>query len=451
MHREIKEENTKQLVDDILEKCYRKTQLNPDQQNHYRDTRKSRGIVFRAMQLGSLTKEILKNFDAQDFAAPKYDGTRYILILGPELGLVVDRNNEISRLQPNVCDLLKQQIKEPILNYCVFDIEALRLKETSSPSPCNDYLISVFDLMMFNANPYTDYPFSKRLSILSNTLLEKTDRGFDLQRLRKEDFCNVLACKRPLLLFKTFYSIASIDRLNELLEKNGFNGCDGFILARRNAPYVDASTNDVVKFKRCNTIDFKIRVSVSSQSPPSFFNKSPHRVYNKYPDENNTLPSPPSPLNNHARIESKTATTPRITIHFIVTGNNQSENIVSILDSETHGEKVVSSWVPLDGKIVECYWDTHKNVPIYVQVRVDKDVPNNQTTFTNTFVSIRENIQVSDVLKQVTSSSIETNTRAPPSSPSKRPFFSLNALPSSSSSCTAESKRIRLNNYSISQ
>ncbi|XP_059657806.1 uncharacterized protein LOC132304241 [Cornus florida] len=291
------------------------------------------------------------------YATWKADGTRYMMLITMDGCYLIDRHFNFRRVQMRFpCKNTKTH------HYTLLDGEMIIDTLPGSQKQERRYLI--YDLMAINNDSVIEWPFHERWKMIENEVIEP--RNYErfptpdkkvIEPQKYECWKNMNLSRNPYYRYdlepfrvrrKDFWLLSTVNKLLMEFIPRLSHAADGLIFQDWDDPYVPRTHEGLLKWKYMNSVDFLFEMIDNRQL-----------------------------LFLHERGKKK-----------LMEGNR----VVFSDDSD-----------PLlySGKIVECSWDSEKNVWVYMRTRIDKGTPNDFNTYKKVMRSINDNITEDLLLNEI--------------------------------------------------
>ncbi|KAL8262117.1 hypothetical protein R6Q59_026166 [Mikania micrantha] len=284
------------------------------------------------------------------YATWKADGTRYMMLITWNGCFLIDRNFNFRSVQLRFpCGNINEGTAGKTHNYTLLDGEMIVDTDPITHKQERRYLI--YDLMAINTKSLLDHPFSNRWKILENEVIKprntERDRLFKSRNPYYRYDLELFRVRR-----KDFYLLSAVSKLLKEFIPRLSHASDGLIFQGWDDPYVPHTHEGLLKWKfpEMNSVDFLLEVG-NNNRPLLFLNE---RGKKKSMDGHQVVFQGPS---------------------------------IDIFS--------------LAGKIIECSWDSEKDVWVFMRMRPDKSTPNEFITFKKVMRSIKDNITEEVVLKEI--------------------------------------------------
>ncbi|KAL8224881.1 hypothetical protein R6Q57_017438 [Mikania cordata] len=285
------------------------------------------------------------------YATWKADGTRYMMLITWNGCFLIDRNFNFRSVQLRFpCGNINEGTAGKTHNYTLLDGEMIVDTDPITHKQERRYLI--YDLMAINTKSLLDHPFSNRWKILENEVIKprntERDRLFKSRNPYYRYDLELFRVRR-----KDFYLLSAVSKLLKEFIPRLSHASDGLIFQGWDDPYVPHTHEGLLKWKfpEMNSVDFLLEVLGKNNRPLLFLNE---RGKKKSMDGHQVVFQGPS---------------------------------VDVFS--------------LAGKIIECSWDSEKDVWVFMRMRPDKSTPNEFITFKKVMRSIKDNITEEVVLKEI--------------------------------------------------
>ncbi|KAI8014757.1 mRNA-capping enzyme [Camellia lanceoleosa] len=282
------------------------------------------------------------------YATWKADGTRYMMLITLDGCYLIDRNFNFRRVQMKFpCKSTNEALAEKTHHYTLLDGEMIIDTVPGSQKQERRYLI--YDLMAINYISVIERPFYERWKMLEKEVIEP--RNHERQHMYESRNPYYRYDLEPFRVRrKDFWLLSTVNKLLKEFIRRLSHEADGLIFQGWDDPYIPRTHEGLLKWKypEMNSVDFLFEMV-----------------------DNNQL------LFLHDRGKKK-----------LMEGNR----VVFNDDSDP---------ASYSGKIVECSWDSEKDVWVCLRIRTDKATPNDFNTYKKVMRSIRDNITEDVLLNEI--------------------------------------------------
>ncbi|XP_021645374.1 uncharacterized protein LOC110638935 isoform X2 [Hevea brasiliensis] len=283
------------------------------------------------------------------YATWKADGTRYMMLITRDGCYLIDRNFYFRRVDMRFpCKHTNKGVPDQIHHYTLLDGEMVIDTDSNTRKQERRYLI--YDVMAINQVSVVELPFHERWRILVKEVIEP--RNLERESLSKSVNPYYRYDLEPFSVRrKDFWLLSTVDKLLKQFIPRLSHEADGLIFQGWDDPYVPRTHEGLLKWKylHMNSVDFLFELGVQNQQ--LLF------------------------LNERGRKK-------------LMERNRIVFNDVSDL----------SSYV---GKIIECSWDSERQLWVFMRIRADKSTPNEFNTYKKVMRSIRDNINEEVLFKEI--------------------------------------------------
>uniref|UniRef100_A0A7N0ZWK1 mRNA guanylyltransferase n=1 Tax=Kalanchoe fedtschenkoi TaxID=63787 RepID=A0A7N0ZWK1_KALFE len=263
------------------------------------------------------------------YATWKADGTRYMMLLTVDGCYLIDRNFTFRRVQMRFpCRSTNGSAPEFLHHYTLLDGEMIIDTVPDSQKQERRYLI--YDLIAINQISLVERPFSERWKLLEEEVIEP--RNLERRNIFKSKNPNYRYDLEPFRVRrKDFYLLSAVKKVLRKFIPQLSHAADGLIFQGWDDPYVPRTHEGLLKWKypEMNSVDF-------------LFEMGPDERQQLYVNERGK-----KKLMEAYRVELGEGSDP----------------------------------ASYSGKIIECSYDSEKNVWVCMRVRVDKSTPNDINTY----------------------------------------------------------------------
>ncbi|KAK9150977.1 hypothetical protein Syun_009286 [Stephania yunnanensis] len=296
----------------------------------------------------SLNRENLQLLSQRYYYATwKADGTRYMMLLTHDGCYLIDRNFCFRRVQ------MRFPIKFK-LNEGAKDTHNITLLDGEMVIDAQDngkqerrYLI--YDVMVLNNLPLIKRPFNERWKMIEEEVIQP--RNVERQKMEQSRIPYYRYDMEPFRVRrKAFWLLSTVWKLLKEFIPKLSHAADGLIFQGWDDPYVTRTHEGLLKWKypEMNSVDFLFEVLDDDR----------HQLY------------------LYERGKKK-----------LMEGNH-------VVFSEAEA----SSY---SGKIIECSWNSDKEVWVCMRIRTDKSTPNDFNTYRKVMRSIKDNITEENLLSEI--------------------------------------------------
>ncbi|KAF2314892.1 hypothetical protein GH714_037089 [Hevea brasiliensis] len=285
---------------------------------------------------------------ANYYATWKADGTRYMMLITRDGCYLIDRNFYFRRVDMRFpCKHTNKGVPDQIHHYTLLDGEMVIDTDSNTRKQERRYLI--YDVMAINQVSVVELPFHERWRILVKEVIEP--RNLERESLSKSVNPYYRYDLEPFSVRrKDFWLLSTVDKLLKQFIPRLSHEADGLIFQGWDDPYVPRTHEGLLKWKYLHiSVDFLFELGVQNQQ--LLF------------------------LNERGRKK-------------LMERNRIVFNDVSDL----------SSYV---GKIIECSWDSERQLWVFMRIRADKSTPNEFNTYKKVMRSIRDNINEEVLFKEI--------------------------------------------------
>ncbi|KAK8597889.1 hypothetical protein V6N13_095284 [Hibiscus sabdariffa] len=274
------------------------------------------------------------------YATWKADGTRYMMLITLDGCYLIDRNFSFRRVQIRFpCSCRKRTH-----HYTLLDGEMVI--DTLPVSQNKERRFLVFDIIACNGNTLMEKPFFERWNTVEKEVIEPRNRD-----QTSENSCYRYGMESFRVQRKDFWCLSTVPRiLNEFIPKL-CHEADGLIFQGRDDPYTPYTHEGLLKWKSAemNSVDFLFETGVNYDK----------KLF----------------LHEHGRKKLM---------------DGQRVEFRDGLDPDSYS-----------GMIIECFWDSKKQMWVYMRKRSDKSSPNDFNTYMKVMRSINDNITADILLKEI--------------------------------------------------
>ncbi|CAL5351372.1 hypothetical protein CsSME_00038696 [Camellia sinensis var. sinensis] len=278
----------------------------------------------------------------------KADGTRYMMLITMDGCYLVDRNFNFRRVQMRFpCKSTNEALAEKTHHYTLLDGEMIIDTLPDSQKQERRYLI--YDLMAINQVSVVERPFYERWKMLEKEVIEP--RNHERQHIYQSRNPYYRYDLEPFRVRrKDFWLLSTVTKLLKEFIPRLSHAADGLIFQGWDDPYIPRTHEGLLKWKypEMNSVDFLFEMVDDRQL-----------------------------LFLHERGKKK-----------LMDGNR-----VEFGDD--------SDPTSYSGKIVECSWDSERDVWVCMRIRADKSTPNDFNTYKKVMRSIRDNITEDVLLNEI--------------------------------------------------
>ncbi|GMP51038.1 hypothetical protein CsSME_00017424 [Camellia sinensis var. sinensis] len=282
------------------------------------------------------------------YATWKADGTRYMMLITLDGCYLIDRNFNFRRVQMKFpCKSTNEALAEKTHHYTLLDGEMIIDTVPDSRKQERRYLI--YDLMAINYVSVIERPFYERWKMLEKEVIEP--RNHERQHMYESRNPYYRYDLEPFRVRrKDFWLLSTVNKLLKEFIRRLSHEADGLIFQGWDDPYIPRTHEGLLKWKypEMNSVDFLFEMVDNDQL-----------------------------LFLHERGKKK-----------LMEGNR----VVFNDDSDP---------ASYSGKIVECSWDSEKDVWVCMRIRTDKATPNDFNTYKKVMRSIRDNITEDVLLNEI--------------------------------------------------
>ncbi|KAL7248481.1 hypothetical protein ACSBR2_003251 [Camellia fascicularis] len=282
------------------------------------------------------------------YATWKADGTRYMMLITLDGCYLIDRNFNFRRVQMKFpCKSTNEALAEKTHHYTLLDGEMIIDTVPDSQKQERRYLI--YDLMAINYVSVIERPFYERWKMLEKEVIEP--RNHERQHMYESRNPYYRYDLEPFRVRrKDFWLLSTVNKLLKEFIRRLSHEADGLIFQGWDDPYIPRTHEGLLKWKypEMNSVDFLFEMVDNDQL-----------------------------LFLHERGKKK-----------LMEGNR----VVFNDDSDP---------ASYSGKIVECSWDSEKDVWVCMRIRTDKATPNDFNTYKKVMRSIRDNITEDVLLNEI--------------------------------------------------
>lgn len=308
----------------------------------------------------------------------KADGTRYLILIHRSGTYLIDRSNNVTRVQarwPSLANVSNVQLKAPVGPFhagTILDGEMVVDEDLMTGNRTRRFL--AYDLMALNGQNWMRFPWKARWqaiqqyveaprrkeadAIAKGTWALKYDYGAELFRFRRKDF----------------WPLSTAEKLiRDFIPRQISHEADGLIFQPHDDPYKPLTCEELLKWKfaHLNSVDFRVSVKSNGEGakPGSKEGKQGDEILLQ-------LLHPP-------------------------TGGGQGGATVRDLP----GAKVTFppgvEPVTYNNHIIECTWDKEAGAWSFLRERRDKKLPNAFGVYKKVVASIEDDIQEEELLKTI--------------------------------------------------
>ncbi|CAN1171937.1 mRNA-capping enzyme [Linum perenne] len=344
------EMNTNMTNDDILGDDIPVEQLNILRQECYQMLNLSMSgnpkyLKFPGSHPVSLSSEnlvLLKQ--SYYYATWKADGTRYMMLIKRDGCYLIDRCFNFRRVQMRFPCMSGGNVH----HFTLLDGEMVIDTDPNTQKQTRRYL--VYDLMAINNLSVVEWLFSERWKMIErDVIVPRTSREINQSMNPYYDYGN-----EPFsVITKQFWFLSDVKKLLKVfIPKTLTHKSDGLIFQRWDDPYFPRTDEYLLKWKypEMNSVDFLFEAGPGVQQSLYLFDRGKKRILD---------------------------------------GS-------SVVFSDDDGDTCSFS-----GKIIECSYNSEKEVWEFMRVRPDKSTPNEFSTFCKVMKSIKDNITEDVVLDKI--------------------------------------------------
>ncbi|CAM8936432.1 unnamed protein product [Rhodiola kirilowii] len=282
------------------------------------------------------------------YATWKADGTRYMMLLTVDGCYLIDRNFTFRRVQMRFPCKSTNGYAPEFHHFTLLDGEMVIDTVPDSRKQERRYLI--YDLIAINQISLVERPFSERWKLLEDEVIEP----------RNQERRNIFKSKNPNYRYdlepfrvrrKDFYLLSAVQKVLRKFIPQLSHEADGLIFQGWDDPYVPKTHEGLLKWKypSMNSVDFLFEMGPDERQQMYVYERGKKKLMESY------------------RVEFEEGS-----------------------DPESYS-----------GKIIECSYDSEKDVWICMRVRVDKSTPNDINTYRKVKRSIKDNITEDDLLAEI--------------------------------------------------
>ncbi|CAF0720102.1 unnamed protein product [Rotaria sp. Silwood1] len=179
----------------------------------------------------------------------KADGTRYMMLIESENNIyMLDRNNDVFQINclqfPKDSNCTRHLINTLVDGEFVID----------NDNGIKRYRYLVYDIVVYDNENVSQRSFKERLDIIRHSIVnvrnEAIVKGFIQKNLEPFSIRN-----------KEFWELSTVSKLlSPAFQSQITHGCDGLVFQSVQNPYQSGRSTHVLKWKKDNTIDFRLRI-----------------------------------------------------------------------------------------------------------------------------------------------------------------------------------------------
>ncbi|XP_020541000.1 mRNA-capping enzyme isoform X2 [Jatropha curcas] len=283
------------------------------------------------------------------YATWKADGTRYMMLITRDGCYLIDRNFYFRKVNMRFpCKNMNKGVLDQTHHYTLLDGEMVIDTDSNTQKQERRYLI--YDVMAINQTSMIELPFHERWKMLVKEVIEP--RNWEREALSKSMNPYYRYDMEPFSVRrKDFWLLSTVDKVLKQFIPRLSHEADGLIFQGWDDPYVPRTHEGLLKWKylHMNSVDFLFELR----------------------DPNRQL------LFLYERGRKK-----------LMEGNRVVFNDASDLSLYS-------------GRIIECSWDSERQVWIFMRIRTDKSTPNEFNTYRKVMRSIRDNINEEVLFKEI--------------------------------------------------
>ncbi|KFK37510.1 hypothetical protein AALP_AA4G266600 [Arabis alpina] len=345
----INEENAKMSNDDILgdeiphsqEEAYRQfcyKMLYPNNRKILTGVGCTRFLGSHPVSLDRESLQLLRQ--RYYYATWKADGTRYMMLLTRDGCYLIDRSFRFRRVQMRFpCRKSSSEVHD----YTLLDGEMIIDSPKDGKSQARRRYL-VYDMVAITGESVVERTFCERWNMIVKEVIGPRDASRNSYRYDLESFG---------IRIKGFWLLSTVEKLLKVFIPSLSHESDGLIFQGWHDPYVPLTHEGLLKWKypEMNSVDFLFEMDENDGRGKLFLNKRGNKHL----------------MEGYA---------------------------VEFRDND-------SNLATYSGKIVECSWDTEKQVWVYMRTRVDKSTPNDIGTASKVIKSITDNITEEVILEEI--------------------------------------------------
>uniref|UniRef100_A0A7N0TN11 mRNA guanylyltransferase n=1 Tax=Kalanchoe fedtschenkoi TaxID=63787 RepID=A0A7N0TN11_KALFE len=263
------------------------------------------------------------------YATWKADGTRYMMLLTVDGCYLIDRNFTFRRVQMRFpCKSTNGSAPEYLHHFTLLDGEMIIDTVPDSQKQERRYLI--YDLIAINQISLVERPFSERWRLLEEEVIEP--RNLERRNIFKSKNPNYRYDLEPFRVRrKDFYLLSAVKKVLRKFIPQLSHAADGLIFQGWDDPYVPRTHEGLLKWKypEMNSVDFLFEMGPDERQQLYVSERGKKKLMEAY------------------RVEFGEGSDP----------------------------------ASYSGKIIECSYNSDKNVWVCMRVRVDKSTPNDINTY----------------------------------------------------------------------
>ncbi|CAF4777384.1 unnamed protein product [Rotaria sp. Silwood1] len=185
----------------------------------------------------------------------KADGTRYMMLIESENNIyMLDRNNDVFQINclqfPKDSNCTRHLINTLVDGEFVID----------NDNGIKRYRYLVYDIVVYDNENVSQRSFKERLDIIRHSIVnvrnEAIVKGFIQKNLEPFSIRN-----------KEFWELSTVSKLlSPAFQSQITHGCDGLVFQSVQNPYQSGRSTHVLKWKKDNTIDFRLKIHTGRRS-----------------------------------------------------------------------------------------------------------------------------------------------------------------------------------------